>query len=174
MSNRITAQDVETLITLKLQASNTQILLAEDGMLKATTPQRQTLTIVSLLPQEGSKAKFVLPDFQNCPHRFMVCTEDDGDEGPVQWVFPEMCFTYRGVTREDGTAEVDLDLPGEELDGWTIRDGLYFLEERWGPNHPVRRLSGVHASPRPSGVRRSVDGHGRHTRAHLVQRSTGT
>ena len=133
MSNRITAQDVETLITLKLQASNTQILLAEDGMLKATTPQRQTLTIVSLLPQEGSKAKFVLPDFQNCPHRFMVCTEDDGDEGPVQWVFPEMCFTYRGVTREDGTAEVDLDLPGEELDGWTIRDGLYFLEERWHP-----------------------------------------
>ena len=114
MRNRITAQDAETLIALKLRASNTQIPLAEGGTLKATTPQGQILTIVSLLPQEGCQAKFALPDFQDSNHRFIVCTEQDETGTPVQWVFPEMCFTYRGVTRENGTAEVDLDLPGEE------------------------------------------------------------
>ena len=133
MRNRITAQDAETLIALKLRASNTQIPLAEGGTLKATTPQGQILTIVSLLPQEGCQAKFVLPDFQDSNHRFIVCTEQDETGTPVQWVFPEMCFTYRGVTRENGTAEVDLDLPGEELGGRSIRDGLYFLKERWDP-----------------------------------------
>ena len=63
-----------------------------------------------------------------------------------------MCFTYRGVTRENGTAEVDLDLPGEELGGRSIRDGLYFLKERWDPVIQFDGLSGVHASSGPPGV----------------------
>ena len=133
MKKHITARDAETLITLKLRELNAQILLAEDGTLKATTPQGQTLTIISLLPEEGSKAKFVLPEFQDRPHRFIVCTEQDETGAPVQWVFPEMCFTHRGVARKDRTAEVNLELPGQEPGGCTIRDGLYFLEERWDP-----------------------------------------
>ena len=133
MKKHITARDAETLITLKLRELNAQILLAEDGTLKATTSQGQTLTIISLLPEEGSKAKFVLPEFQDRPHRFIVCTEQDETGAPVQWVFPEMCFTHRGVARKDRTAEVDLALPGQEPGGCTIRDGLYFLEERWDP-----------------------------------------
>ena len=133
MKKNITARDAETLITLKLRDLNAQILLAEDGTLKATTPQGQTLTIISLLPEEGSKAKFVLPEFQDRPHRFIVCTEQDETGAPVRWVFPEMCFTHRGVAREDGTAEVDLDLPGEGLRGSSIRGGLYYLQERWDP-----------------------------------------
>ena len=133
MKKHITARDAETLITLKLRELNAQILLAEDGTFKATTSQGQTLTIISLLPEEGSKAKFVLPEFQDRPHRFIVCTEQDETGAPVQWVFPEMCFTHRGVAREDGTAEVDLDLPGEGLRGSSIRGGLYYLQERWDP-----------------------------------------
>ena len=82
VKKHITARDAETLITLKLRELNAQILLAEDGTLKATTPQGQTLTIISLLPEEGSKAKFVLPEFQDRPHRFIVCTEQDETGAP--------------------------------------------------------------------------------------------
>ena len=133
MKNRITAHDAEMLITQQLRASTTQVHLADDGTLKATTPQGHTLTIVSLLPQEAAKAKFVLSDFHDCPRRFIVCTERDETEGTIQWVFPEMTFTHRGVAREDGTAEVDLDLPGDALCESPIRDCLYFLQGRWDP-----------------------------------------
>ena len=133
MRNHITAQDAERLTTQKLEGSSAQVNLAQDRTLKATTPQGHILDIVSLLPQDGSRAKFVLSDVRNSNHRFIVCTEQDETGNPVQWVFPEMCFTHRGWTSEDGTAEVDLDLPGQKLDGQTIRDALCFFEERWDP-----------------------------------------
>ena len=133
MRNRITAQYAATLISLKLQECSIQAPQAADGALEVITPQRTVLTIVSLLPQKGSGAKFVLPSFQDSPLRFIVCTEQDETGAPIQWVFPEMTFTHRGVAREDGTAEVDLDLPGEGLRGSSIRGGLYYLQERWDP-----------------------------------------
>ena len=133
MEGHMTPEAARTLISLKLQAANIEVRLEEDETVGATTPQGYSLAIVSLLPRAGSRTRFVLPDVRECNRRFVVCTELDEDGAPVQWVLPEICFVARSPIRHAGGAELDLDLPGRELCGQTIRGGLPFLQERWDP-----------------------------------------
>ena len=133
MRNPMTAEEAETLISLKLSAHDVAVNRGENGTITATTPWARSLSIVSLLPQEGRGTRFVLPDIRDSNHRFIVCTEQDETGTPVQWVFPEIAFVVRSEIKDTGMAELDLDLSRVELDEQTIREALPFFIERWDP-----------------------------------------
>ena len=131
--NRIAAEAAMDLIFRKLSAFAIELHRENERTLTAITLQGNRLTIESLLPEDGSMTRFALGEVLQSRRRFVICTEMSEDGVPVQWVFPEMVFINRGMILESEPEAVDLDEPGTELDGATIRDGLRFLEERWDP-----------------------------------------
>ena len=66
---------------------------------------------------------------------------------------------YIGNRRQENNGLRRIGVPARFLGGRSIRDGLYFLKERWDP---VIQFDDFHSS--------DPETHGRHTRDHLVQR----